>query len=108
MPVRVGSVRVPVFVIDDMIGAVSVLLVSVSVPASVANVPVTIGNVIVGVPAAAGVTIAAEPDVLPVTLSCAAVCCVVVRIPVLGLNDIFVELVFAVVIVPVVALVNNG
>jgi hypothetical protein len=65
VPVRVGSVRVPVFVIDDMTGAVSVLLVSVSVPASVANVPVTIGNVIVGVPATAGATIVAVPEVLP-------------------------------------------
>jgi hypothetical protein len=38
--VLVGSVRVPVLEIVDMIGLVSVLFVSVSLPASVARVPV--------------------------------------------------------------------
>jgi hypothetical protein len=48
------------------------LFVSVSVPASVANVPVTIGNVIVGVPATAGVTMVAVPEVLPVIATAVA------------------------------------
>ena len=64
--VEVGSVSVPVFEIVAMIGAVNVLFVSVSVVALPTNVSVDVGNVSVGVPATAGVTIVAVPDVLPV------------------------------------------
>jgi hypothetical protein len=47
------------------VGLVNVLLVKVSVPPSVAKVPVALGNVIVVVPAAAGATTVAVPDVDP-------------------------------------------
>ena len=64
--VEVGKVNVPVFTIVAMTGAVNVLFVSVSVVALPTNVSVVIGKVSVGVPATAGVTIVAVPDVLPV------------------------------------------
>jgi len=47
--VLVGSVNVPVLLMLEIIGVVSVLLVKVSVPANVANVPV-VGNVTLVVP----------------------------------------------------------
>ena len=57
----VGAVGVPV-----KSGLVKLLLVKVSVPPSVAKVPVALGNVIVvPVPAAAGATTVAVPDVDP-------------------------------------------
>ena len=64
--VDVGSVSVPVFEMVAMIGAVNVLFVNVSVVALPTRVSVDVGNVSVGVPATAGVTIVAVPDVLPV------------------------------------------
>jgi len=64
--VDVGKVSVPVFTIVAMIGVVNVLFVNVSVVARPTKVSVVIGNVSVGVPATAGVTIVAVPDVLPV------------------------------------------
>jgi len=64
--VAVGKVNTPVFEMVAMIGAVNVLFVSVSVVALPTSVSVVIGNVSVGVPATAGVTIVAVPDVLPV------------------------------------------
>lgn len=64
--VDVGKVSVPVFTIVAITGAVNVLFVSVSVVALPTKVSVVIGNVSVGVPATAGVTIVAVPDVLPV------------------------------------------
>ena len=64
--VDVGKVNTPVFEIVAMIGAVSVLFVSVSVVALPTSVSVVIGKVSVGVPATAGVTMVAVPDVLPV------------------------------------------
>lgn len=48
------------------VGEVSVLFVSVSVVARPTRVSVEVGKVSVGVPATAGVTIVAVPDVLPV------------------------------------------
>jgi len=47
--VLVGSVNVPVLLMLEIIGVVSVLLVKVSVPAKVANVPV-VGKVTFVVP----------------------------------------------------------
>lgn len=64
--VEVGNVNVPVFTIVAITGAVNVLFVSVSVVALPTSVSVVIGNVSVGVPATAGVTMVAVPDVLPV------------------------------------------
>ena len=64
--VDVGKVNVPVLEIVAMIGVVSVLFVNVSVVALPTRVSVDVGNVSVGVPATAGVTIVAVPDVLPV------------------------------------------
>ena len=64
--VEVGNVNVPVFTIVAITGAVNVLFVSVSVVALPTSVSVVIGKVSVGVPATAGVTMVAVPDVLPV------------------------------------------
>jgi hypothetical protein len=64
--VDVGKVSVPVFTIVAITGAVNVLFVNVSVVALPTKVSVVIGNVNVGVPATAGVTMVAVPDVLPV------------------------------------------
>ena len=64
--VEVGKVNVPVFTIVAITGAVNVLFVSVSVVALPTSVSVVIGKVSVGVPATAGVTMVAVPDVLPV------------------------------------------
>jgi hypothetical protein len=65
VPVTVGRVSVPVFVMVAITGAVNVLFVSVSVVALPTSVSVLVGKVNVGVPAAAGVTIVAMPEVLP-------------------------------------------
>ena len=48
--VAVGSVRVPVFIIVEMIGLVSVLLVSVSVVARPTRVSVEVGSVKTALP----------------------------------------------------------
>ena len=67
-PVESGSpvvfVNTPLVGVPS-IGATSVLFVSVSVVALPTRVSVDVGNVSVGVPATAGVTIVAVPDVLP-------------------------------------------
>jgi hypothetical protein len=63
--VEVGKVNTPVFEIVAMIGAVNVLLVNVSVVALPTRVSVEVGKVSVGVPATAGVTMVAVPEVPP-------------------------------------------
>ena len=65
VPVSVGSVRVPEFVIVAITGLVSVLFVSVSVVALPTSVSVATGSVRVPDPATAGAAIVTAPDELP-------------------------------------------
>jgi hypothetical protein len=69
VPVRVGSVRVPVFVIEDMTGLVSVLFVSVSVVALPTSVSVATGNVRTLDPEAAGACRVIVPLVSPAIMT---------------------------------------
>jgi hypothetical protein len=62
--VKVALDGVPKFGVVK-IGLVNVLFVNVSVPASVASVPVEPGSVMIVVPAIAGATTLAVPEVEP-------------------------------------------
>jgi hypothetical protein len=67
--VEVGKVKVPVLTIEEILGAVKVLLVKVSVVALPTNVSVAAGRVNVVKPATAVATILVPPEVDPLNVA---------------------------------------